>query len=127
MKGVKPIAEKIARLFHTYYEQLAPGAGYMTRRESAFPWEDVPERNKQLMCATVDAVMNHLFREQNFRDGDEVEVIVPIPHGAKPFADIGERGKLAIREMDFQVTFPGERWWTTIERYELALHVKAVR
>ena len=44
-------AEDLARAFHETYERLAPEFGYETRRESAVPWEDVPENNKNLMIA----------------------------------------------------------------------------
>lgn len=46
-------AARIARRFHETYEELAPVFGYKTREESAVPWEDVPDRNKRLMVATV--------------------------------------------------------------------------
>lgn len=46
-------AEALARLFHEAYERLAPEHGYETRRESAVPWEDVPERNRALMVAVA--------------------------------------------------------------------------
>jgi hypothetical protein len=51
------IEENIAKLFHDTYEELAPYFGYKTRQESAVPWDDVPEENKQLMVATVKAVL----------------------------------------------------------------------
>lgn len=51
-------AEDIARRFHEEYERLAPSFGYETRRESAGPWEDVPEANRLLMTATVAAALS---------------------------------------------------------------------
>lgn len=56
--------EGIARLFHETYERLAPDHGYTTRRESAVPWEDVPERNRSLMVATVVALTAALRERQ---------------------------------------------------------------
>lgn len=53
-------AEQVARLFHDTYERLAPFYGYETRRESAVPWEDVPEQNKRLMVETCRYVLSHL-------------------------------------------------------------------
>lgn len=50
-------AEKIAQLFHEHYERLAPIFGYKTREESAVPWSDVPDRNKQLMIEVVDTLL----------------------------------------------------------------------
>jgi len=47
------IAHDIAREFHETYERLAPSYGYETRKESAVPWEDVPEQNKSLMVGVV--------------------------------------------------------------------------
>jgi hypothetical protein len=51
-------AETIARAFHEAYERLAPDHGYKTREASAKPWEDVPDGNKGLMIATVQALLN---------------------------------------------------------------------
>lgn len=52
--------EAIAELFHTTYERLAPAFGYQTRRESAVPWESVPEANKRLMIAVAAEVLHYL-------------------------------------------------------------------
>lgn len=46
-------AELVAEAFHRAYERLAPSFGYETRRESAVPWQDVPEANRRLMTAVV--------------------------------------------------------------------------
>jgi hypothetical protein len=43
----------LARRFHEAYERLAPAHGYVTRPESAVPWENVPESNRNLMQAVV--------------------------------------------------------------------------
>lgn len=51
---------EVARLFHEHYDRLAPDYGYKTREESAVPWSEVPEANKQLMKATVQAVFESL-------------------------------------------------------------------
>jgi hypothetical protein len=55
-------AEELARLFHEAYERLAPGHGYQTRPESAVPWEEVPEGNRDLMVATAAAIIEELGR-----------------------------------------------------------------
>lgn len=55
-----PTWKAIARLFHRNYEDLAPDFGYVTRPESALPWEQVPERNRALMIATVGQVLRDL-------------------------------------------------------------------
>jgi hypothetical protein len=46
-------SENIAKEFHETYERLAPEYNYDTRKESAVPWEKVPETNKRLMLAVV--------------------------------------------------------------------------
>lgn len=51
------MSDKIAKLFHETYERLAPEHGYKTRTESAVPWEQVPENNRNLMIATVKEVL----------------------------------------------------------------------
>lgn len=52
-----PIAEKLAFQFHTAYERLAAAHSYETRKESAVPWKDVPEKNRNLMIAVCENVM----------------------------------------------------------------------
>lgn len=44
-------ADALAKRFHETYERLAPDFGYETRKDSAVPWENVPEKNKALMRA----------------------------------------------------------------------------
>jgi hypothetical protein len=56
-------AEELARIFHEEYERLAPELGYVTRKESAVSWEQVPEDNRGLMIATCEAVIRRLFEE----------------------------------------------------------------
>ena len=56
-----PDAESVAKLFHETYERLAPAFGYETRKRTRVPWEQVPERNKHLMIATVAEVLAMLF------------------------------------------------------------------
>jgi hypothetical protein len=55
-----PRAEKVARLFHERYEELAPSFGYQTRPESAKPWADIPPQYRQHMIATTVAVLHDL-------------------------------------------------------------------
>jgi hypothetical protein len=47
------IAEEIAKAFHESYEEQAPDHNYETRKESAKPWSEVPEDNRNLMIAVV--------------------------------------------------------------------------
>lgn len=49
--------ETIARRFHEAYERLAPRHGYVTRRESSVPWEDVPAQNKELMVDVISSLL----------------------------------------------------------------------
>jgi hypothetical protein len=46
-------AEKVAKEFHESYERQAPQFGYVTRKETAVPWENVLPPNKNLMIAVV--------------------------------------------------------------------------
>lgn len=48
-----PHIDWVASQFHEVYEQIAIALGYETRRDSAVPWEDVPDLNKNLMRQTV--------------------------------------------------------------------------
>jgi hypothetical protein len=54
------LGEWTARKFHELYEKLAPKFGYLTRQETAVPWESVPEANKQLMIAVSTEVIREL-------------------------------------------------------------------
>ncbi len=53
--------EALAKRFHEVYERLAPDFGYETRRESAVPWEQVPEQNRDLMVAVCDEIARTLL------------------------------------------------------------------
>lgn len=50
--------EEIAKEFHDVYERLAPEHSYETREESAKPWEEVPENNRNLMIAVVEELID---------------------------------------------------------------------
>lgn len=50
----------MAKRFHEHYEYLAPLYGYETRKESAVPWERVPESNRILMIAVAAKVMDDM-------------------------------------------------------------------
>lgn len=52
-----PSPEELAREFHETYERLAPEFGHETRKESAKPWSEVPEKNKRLMIAVCAALL----------------------------------------------------------------------
>lgn len=51
-------ADRIAHEFHDAYESIAPLFQYETRVESALPWADVPQVNKDVMVATVKYLVN---------------------------------------------------------------------
>ena len=57
------MSESTAKAFHEAYERLAPTFGYDTRKASAVPWEDVPEKNRLLMIAVTDEVVGKLEAE----------------------------------------------------------------
>lgn len=58
-------AAHLARLFHEWYERLAPSFGYETRRETAVPWHEIPEDspNKRLMIAVCRKILHGLETE----------------------------------------------------------------
>ena len=62
-------AEYLAQLFHEYYEELAPDFDYKTRRASAVPWPDVPEKNRLLMVAVCQRLLdNHVTLVRKWDD-----------------------------------------------------------
>jgi hypothetical protein len=58
--GLLETPEALARQFHEAYERLAPAFGYETRKESAKPWDEVPENNRRLMTAVCAEVGGRL-------------------------------------------------------------------
>lgn len=60
-RAVSP--EALARWFHEEYERLAPEYGYKTRKESAVPWVQVPEQNRELMIAVAGSVLERFFSD----------------------------------------------------------------
>lgn len=58
--NIDPKAVTVARLFHETYEALAPQFDYKTRKSSATVWEDVPDKNRALMIATSNIVLNQI-------------------------------------------------------------------
>lgn len=46
-----------AKDFHDTYERIAPQFGYKTRKESAVPWNEVPQPNRNLMIAVCAEVL----------------------------------------------------------------------
>jgi hypothetical protein len=53
--------EQLAQRFHESYERQAPSCGYETRKESAKPWSEVPEKNKTLMIAVCKEMLGVLM------------------------------------------------------------------
>lgn len=52
--------EWLAKRFHDTYEHLASHYHYETRKDSAVPWEDVPEPNKSLMIAVARDILGEI-------------------------------------------------------------------
>ena len=52
------LRDVLPKRLHNAYEQLAPLHGYVTRPESAVPWEQVPEPNRTLMIAAVSLALD---------------------------------------------------------------------
>ena len=53
-------AESMARLFHETYERLAPAFGWRTKKGCNVPFDRLPQRNKALMIATCQTILNEL-------------------------------------------------------------------
>lgn len=68
-------AEKLAKLFHDTYEELAPSHGYETREASRKPWAEVPENNKSLMIAVCQRLLDRgelEEKEQAEKDAEDL-------------------------------------------------------
>lgn len=55
---------ELAKVFHDTYESLAPVYDYKIRTTSAVPWQDVSENNRNLLVATIEAVLAHLAKQE---------------------------------------------------------------
>ena len=53
-------SHELAVLFHSTYERLAPAFGWRTKKGCNVPFDRLPERNKALMIATCQTVLNAL-------------------------------------------------------------------
>jgi hypothetical protein len=53
-------SHELAVLFHSTYERLAPAFGWRTKKGCNVPFEQLPQRNKALMEATCQTVLNVL-------------------------------------------------------------------
>jgi hypothetical protein len=51
-------AEYLARKFHEAYEGLAPEFNYETRKKSRVPWDELKGKNKKLMIATAQKLID---------------------------------------------------------------------
>jgi hypothetical protein len=83
------IAERAARLFHETYERLAPNFGYETRKESAVPWESVPDKNKQLMIAVCAEVLGAIAESRGQAD-KPIPMVIYCPACQTVHIDEGE-------------------------------------
>ena len=52
--------EQLAELFHETYERLAPAFGWKTKKGCHCKFAELPQRNKALMIATCQTVLNAL-------------------------------------------------------------------
>ena len=50
-------AERLAQRFHETYERLAPQFGYATRKDTAKPWDEVPQQNRHLMIEVCREIL----------------------------------------------------------------------
>lgn len=107
-----PLVEQAARRFHEAYERLAPDHGYETRKASAVPWEDVPERNRTLMLATVAEVLSWLSEQGRL-----------IPEGA----EIGEEWTMRYRVNGGELELAEDGGHVFDSRDEAIRHIEAWR
>lgn len=108
-------AAKLAQLFHESYELLAPSFGYETRKESAVPWSDVPDKNKRLMVAVAERIITASLlpvverRESQFTAMVEemlagMDACKDVPESLlTKFTEIASRGRGALARHDAEL------------------------
>ena len=57
-EGMTP--EKLASLFHEYYEEEAAKHGWKTQEETRVPFDSLPEANRSAMISTCRRIMEVL-------------------------------------------------------------------
>lgn len=95
------MSEQLARLFHETYERLAPSFGYSTRKGTAVPWAEVPEKNKRLMIAVADIVELNFFGGAKELEGElPSEFYASSGYGhntEKPFVELTYNGRKLVQ------------------------------
>lgn len=76
------MSEKLAKRFHEIYEATAPQFGYVTNKESACMWEDVPPMNKALMVSVATQIKDEFLNNRHLPP--EVQAVI---EAAKEWAD----------------------------------------
>lgn len=65
------LPEQLAELFHETYERLAPAFGWKTKKGCHCKFYDLPERNRALMIATCQTVLNALQNSGAVANGQQ--------------------------------------------------------
>lgn len=89
--GAKPterasviFSEKIAKMFHNFYEEKALELGLLENKFDRVPWDDVSEENKELLVKTCEEVLINLYsnkfeiEESFFEDEEENLDLEPV-------------------------------------------------
>lgn len=90
----------VARQFHETYERLASAHGYETRAESAVPWDQVPDVNRNLMRDVVTVLLDRGVVCPGTRpvsDGEVADPATPAPATETISYATSERGEIAVR------------------------------
>ena len=76
------LPHELAVLFHSTYERLAPAFGWRTKKGCNVPFEQLPQRNKALMLATCQTVLNALQEQLSpalpAHNSTKVESVTPL-------------------------------------------------
>ena len=99
--------EELAKLFHDRYEFLAPAHGYKTREASAVPWEDVPEKNRELMMSVARAVLLVQRQKRFVRGGHQQSALLGLATTRELLDEITARIEITRGGLDYR-TVDGE-------------------
>ena len=99
-------ARTLARRFHEIYERLAPEFGYITRKETAVSWEEIPEdnANKRLMIAVCSEILAPVVAPivmRSLPSKEELELII-------------QQAKRRVAELEEAQKITPELWNATI-------------
>lgn len=115
-------AENLAKLFFEYSEQNSKIPEFQIK------WCELSNTKKKVLTKTAQDVLDHLDRECNFQDGDELECV----YSLDDWILVGQKCKLEIRKSDnlndisYNLLMDEEHKCSLFFKKDLAFHFRKI-